>query len=63
MHAIEARKPDGKGYTPCYASGRTQARHASQDADRLTTALDGREPTAVPGFRVYSRPAPFDVFS
>lgn len=58
---IEARKPDGKGYTLLRLGPYTQARHASQDADRLTAALDGREITLVPGFRVSARPAPFDV--
>ncbi|MCZ4125760.1 hypothetical protein [Streptomyces sp. H39-S7] len=58
---IEARKPDGKGYTLLRLGPYTQARHASHDADRLTAALEGRETTVVPGFRVNARPAPFDV--
>ncbi|MEU3950075.1 hypothetical protein ACS0VI_29425 [Streptomyces sp. H28] len=58
---IEARKPDGTGYTLLCLGPYTQARHASQDADRLTAALDGQETTTVPGFRVSARPAPFDV--
>ncbi|MFD9606645.1 hypothetical protein [Streptomyces sp. NPDC059970] len=36
-------------------------RHASQDADRLDSALEGRATTVVPGFTVTARPAPFDV--
>lgn len=60
---IEARKPDDSrdGYTMLRLGPYTQARHASQDADRLDSALEGRETTVVPGFRVSARPAPFDV--
>ncbi|MFB6945578.1 hypothetical protein ACFWGL_36615 [Streptomyces sp. NPDC060286] len=58
---IEARKSDGKGYTLLRLGPYTQAGHASQDVDRLTAALEGRETTVVPGFRVSARPASFDV--
>ncbi|MFF1505569.1 hypothetical protein ACFVZR_38475 [Streptomyces sp. NPDC058316] len=42
-------------------SRKRPTRHASQDADRLTAALDGRETVVVPGFTVTARSAPFDV--
>ncbi|MEV0694846.1 hypothetical protein [Streptomyces sp. NPDC050388] len=58
---VEAWKPDGKGYTLLRLGPYTQARHASQDADLLTASLEGRETTAVPGYRVSARPAPFNV--
>ncbi|MFE2609941.1 hypothetical protein ACFXDI_43000 [Streptomyces mirabilis] len=58
---IEARKADGKGYTMLRLGPYNQTRHASQDADRLTAALDGRATVVVPGFTVTARPAPFDV--
>ncbi|MFF3128052.1 hypothetical protein ACFVRD_38495 [Streptomyces sp. NPDC057908] len=58
---IEARKADGKGYTLLRLGPYSQARHASQDADRLDSALEGRATTVVPGFTVTARPAPFDV--
>ncbi|MFD5398562.1 hypothetical protein ACFWJW_30675 [Streptomyces sp. NPDC127097] len=58
---VEARKPDDTGYTLLRLGPYTQARHASQDADRLTAALDGRETVVVPGVMVTARPAPFDV--
>ncbi|MFF3787553.1 hypothetical protein [Streptomyces sp. NPDC001933] len=58
---VEARKPDGKGYTLLRLGPYTQTGHTSQDAGRLTAALEGRETTVVPGFRVTARSAPFDV--
>lgn len=60
---IEARKRDdtNKGYTLLRLGPYTQAWHASRDADLLDSALEGRETTAVPGFRISARPAPFDV--
>ncbi|MBZ6260577.1 hypothetical protein KVH22_34230 [Streptomyces olivaceus] len=60
---IEARKRDGSldGYTLLRVGPYTQTRHAQQDYDRLTAALDGRETTLVPGFRVAARFGPFDV--
>lgn len=60
---IEARKRDNSldGYTLLRLGPYTQTRHAQQDHDRLTAALDGRETTLVPGHRVSVRYAPFDV--
>ncbi|MFG3133530.1 hypothetical protein ACGFZU_38275 [Streptomyces tendae] len=60
---IEARKRDGSldGYTLLRVGPFTQTRHAQQDHDRITAALDGRETTLVPGHRVSVRSAPFDV--
>ncbi|MFE6270478.1 hypothetical protein ACFVQ9_17050 [Streptomyces goshikiensis] len=60
---IEARKRDGSlaGYTLLRLGPYTQTRHAQQDYDRLTAALDGRETTLVPGHHVSARYAPFDV--
>ncbi|MGW1776261.1 hypothetical protein [Streptomyces sp. NPDC002104] len=60
---IEARKRDDSldGYTLLRLGPYTQSRHAQQDYDRLTGTLEGRETTAVPGFRVSARYAPFDV--
>ncbi|MGW3458574.1 hypothetical protein ACWDE9_02915 [Streptomyces olivaceoviridis] len=60
---IEARKRDGSrdGDTLLRLGPYTQTRHAQQDHDRITAALDGRETTLVPGHRVSARYAPFDV--
>ncbi|MGW0538086.1 hypothetical protein [Streptomyces sp. NPDC003032] len=60
---IEARKRDDSldGYTLLRVGPYTQTRHAQQDYDRLTTALEGRETTLAPGFRVSVRFGPFDV--
>lgn len=60
---IEARKRDDSrdGYTLLRLGPYTQTRHAQQDHDRITAALDGRETTLVPGHRVSVRYAPFDV--
>lgn len=61
---IEARnREDGSldGYTLLRLGPYTQTRHAQQDYDRITAALDGRETTLVPGYRVGVRYAPFDV--
>ncbi|MEU5443646.1 hypothetical protein [Streptomyces griseofuscus] len=60
---IEARKRDGSldGYTLLRLGPYTQTRHAQQDYDRLTAALDGRETTLAPGFRVSVRFGPFDL--
>ncbi|MFJ5725626.1 hypothetical protein [Streptomyces sp. NPDC093149] len=57
----EARKTDSKGYTLLRLGPYTQARHVSQDTDRITPALEGRETAVIPGFRVSARPAPFAV--
>ncbi|WP_367140637.1 MULTISPECIES: hypothetical protein [Streptomyces] len=60
---IEARKRDDSldGFTLLRLGPYTQTRHAQQDYDRLTAALDGRETTLVPGHRVSARFGPFDV--
>ncbi|MFF0629777.1 hypothetical protein [Streptomyces sp. NPDC004296] len=60
---LEARKRDDShdGFTLLRLGPYTQTRHAQQDYDRLTAALDGRETTVMPGFRVSARYAPFDV--
>ncbi|MFF8035917.1 hypothetical protein [Streptomyces sp. NPDC016626] len=60
---VEVRKRDDSrdGYTLLRLGPYTQTRHAQQDYDRLTAALEGREATAVPGCRVSVRYAPFDV--
>lgn len=60
---IEARRRDDSrdGFTMLRLGPYTQTRHAQQEYDRLTAALDGRELTLVPGCRVSARYAPFDV--
>ncbi|MEW2297939.1 hypothetical protein ABZ719_35480 [Streptomyces sp. NPDC006743] len=60
---IEARRRDDSrdGFTLLRLGPYTQTRHAQQDYDRLTAALEGRETTLVPGHRVSARYAPFDV--
>lgn len=60
---IEARKRDDSldGFTLLRLGPYTQTRHAQQDYDRITAALDGRETTHVPGHRVSARFGPFDV--
>ncbi|MDT3728761.1 hypothetical protein ROS62_29380 [Streptomyces sp. DSM 41972] len=60
---IEARKRDDSldGYTLLRVGPYTQTRHAQQDYDRLTAALEGRQTTLVPGHRVSVRFGPFDV--
>ncbi|MER6288426.1 hypothetical protein [Streptomyces sviceus] len=60
---IEARKRDdtSEGYTLLRLGPYTQTRHAQQDYDRIIAALEGLETTAVPGSRVSTRYAPFDV--
>lgn len=60
---IEARKRDDShdGHTLLRLGPYTQTRHAQQDYDRLTAALDERETTLVPGYRVGARFGPFDV--
>ncbi|MEV5567954.1 hypothetical protein AB0L54_34630 [Streptomyces sp. NPDC052196] len=60
---LEARKRDDSldGLTLLRLGPYTQTRHAQQDYDRLTAALDGRETTLVPGHRVAARFGPFDV--
>ncbi|MCQ4204065.1 hypothetical protein M4J06_001755 [Streptomyces coelicoflavus] len=60
---IDARRRDDSldGHTLLRIGPYTQTRHAQQDCDRITAALDGRETTLVPGHRVSVRFAPFDV--
>ncbi|MGZ0200584.1 hypothetical protein ACNFR7_10400 [Streptomyces sp. RM1] len=60
---IEARRRDDSrdGYTLLRLGPYTQTRHAQQDHDRITAALDGRETTLVPGHRISARFGPFDV--
>ncbi|WP_328743561.1 hypothetical protein OG436_39215 (plasmid) [Streptomyces caniferus] len=60
---IEARKRDNSldGSTLLRLGPYTQTRHAQQDYDRLTAALDGRQTSLVPGHRVSARFGPFDV--
>jgi hypothetical protein len=60
---IEARKSNDSlhGFTLLRLGPYTQIRHAQHDYDRITTALDGRETTLVPGHRVSARYAPFEV--
>lgn len=60
---IEARNRDDSldGFILLRLGPYTQTRHAQQDYDRLTAALDGRETTLVPGHRVSARFGPFDV--
>ncbi|MGW2416022.1 hypothetical protein ACWCV5_28180 [Streptomyces tubercidicus] len=60
---IEARKRDDSrdGYTLLRLGPYTQTRHAQQDHDRLTAAMDGHETALVPAHRVSARFGPFDV--
>ncbi|MFF2721276.1 hypothetical protein [Streptomyces sp. NPDC058011] len=60
---IEARKSDGShdGHTLLRLGSYTQTRHAQQDGDRLTAALDGRETTIAPGYRITMRFGPLNV--
>ncbi|MFD3920197.1 hypothetical protein [Streptomyces sp. NPDC058595] len=60
---VEARKRDDSlgGFTLLRLGPYTQTRHAQKDHDQLTAALDGKETTFLPGFRVSVRYAPFDV--
>ncbi|WP_051856983.1 hypothetical protein [Streptomyces sp. NRRL S-1868] len=60
---IEARKRDDSldGSTLLRLGPYTQKRHAEQDYDRITAALDGRETTLLPGHRVSVRFGPLDV--
>ncbi|MFF7566597.1 hypothetical protein ACFZB4_42405 [Streptomyces pseudovenezuelae] len=60
---LEARKRDDSpdGFTLLRLGPYSQTRHAQQDYDRLTAALNGRETALVSGHRVSARYAPFDV--
>ncbi|MCX4784285.1 hypothetical protein [Streptomyces sp. NBC_01264] len=57
---VEARQSDGSGFTALCLGPYTQIRHASRDADRLTTALQGQADTVIPGFTVTATTAAFD---
>ncbi|MEU3708361.1 hypothetical protein AB0E82_39495 [Streptomyces anulatus] len=60
---IEARRRDGSldGRTLLRLGPYTRTRHAEQDHDRLTAALDGQETTLIPGYRVAVRFGPLCV--
>jgi len=58
---VEARKPDRTGYTLLRLGPYNQARHADRDADRLNAQLATAADTAVPGFTLTAKVAPFDV--
>ncbi|MFF0337890.1 hypothetical protein ACFYUM_35530 [Streptomyces fimicarius] len=60
---IEARKRDDRhdGYTLLRLGPYTQTRHAQQEGDRLAAALDGRENSLAPGYRITMRFGPFNV--
>ncbi|MEW1552281.1 hypothetical protein [Streptomyces tsukubensis] len=60
---IEARRRNDTldGFTLLRLGPYTQTRHAQQDHDRLTAALDGRETSLASGHRVSARIGPFDV--
>ncbi|MEU5234043.1 hypothetical protein AB0G82_32920 [Streptomyces anulatus] len=60
---VEARRRDGSldGHTLVRLGPYTQTRHAQQDHDRLTAALDGQETTLIPGYRVTVRFGPLCV--
>ncbi|UTR83663.1 hypothetical protein [Streptomyces cavourensis] len=60
---IEARKRDNSrdGHTLLRLGPYTRAQHAQRDGDRLTAALNGRETTLAPGYRVTMRFGPFQV--
>ncbi|KPL26272.1 hypothetical protein JI76_37940 (plasmid) [Streptomyces anulatus] len=60
---IEARRRDGSldGHTLLRLGPYTQTRHAQQDHDRITAALDGQETTLIPGHRVSVRFGPLNV--
>ncbi|MFG2234883.1 hypothetical protein ACGFNX_33665 [Streptomyces sp. NPDC048723] len=57
---VEARQPDGRGFTLLRLGPYTQTWLASRDAERLNTELEGQAATIVPGFTVAATSAPFD---
>ncbi|MDV5143234.1 hypothetical protein R1T08_02645 [Streptomyces sp. SBC-4] len=57
---VDARKPDGTGYTILRLGPYTQTEHTVRDADRLTAALDAQESVLIPGFTIVAQPAPYD---
>ncbi|MCX4766732.1 hypothetical protein OG562_38330 [Streptomyces sp. NBC_01275] len=58
---VEARRPDNTGHTLLRIGPYNQTWLASRDADRLNSELAGRAATAIPGFTVVAKGAPFDV--
>lgn len=60
---LQARRRDGSldGHTLLRLGPYTQTRHAQQDGDRITAALDGQEITLIPGHRVSVRFGPLNV--
>ncbi|MER5811421.1 hypothetical protein ABT143_25055 [Streptomyces sp. NPDC002033] len=58
---VEARRPDGPGYTLLRLGPYSQTWLASRDADRLNTELTGRAALVRPGFTVTVEEATFDV--
>lgn len=57
---VEARRPDGSGYTLLRLGPYPQTWLASRDADRLNTVLEDQAATVVPGFTVTATTALFD---
>ncbi|MER7050072.1 hypothetical protein ABT391_35150 [Streptomyces jumonjinensis] len=57
---VEARCSDGTSYSLLRLGPYTQTWLASRDADRLSTALEGKRATIIPGFTI-TADAPFDV--
>ncbi|MFJ3176391.1 hypothetical protein ACIPJK_37280 [Streptomyces roseus] len=58
---VEARRPDGTGYTLLRLGPYTQTWLASHHADRLNHELEGKATTIVPGCTATAKSAPFDV--
>ncbi|MEU4955800.1 hypothetical protein ACFYN3_39055 [Streptomyces lavendulae] len=58
---VEARRPDGSGYTLLRLGPYAQTWLASRDADRLNTHLAGRAALVIPGYTVTAKNAAFDV--
>uniref|UniRef100_UPI002F914B42 hypothetical protein n=1 Tax=Streptomyces atratus TaxID=1893 RepID=UPI002F914B42 len=58
---VEAQHSDGTGHTLLRLGPCTQTWLACHDADRLSTELEGEAVTAIPGFTVTAKDAPFDV--
>ncbi|MBT1183920.1 hypothetical protein HET69_07795 [Streptomyces sp. CJ_13] len=58
---VQARHPDGSGFTLLRLGPYNQTRLASRDADRLNTELAGKAATIIPGCTVTAKDAPFNV--
>ncbi|MGK5628569.1 hypothetical protein [Streptomyces sp. URMC 123] len=58
---VEARRPDGTGYTLLRLGPYTQTSLAARDADRLNTALEGQAAAVLPGVTLTAKDTPFDV--